>query len=92
MPRTREFDTEATLERCLELFWSKSFSGVSLSDLESATGVGRQSLYTAFGNKEAILAVVMDLYMAKIQTVIEPLLSPTAGLNGTARIWARRIC
>jgi AcrR family transcriptional regulator len=67
MARPREFDLDEALERCLELFWARGFAGVSLSDLEEATGLGRQSLYAAFGNKEALFAAVLERYSANTE-------------------------
>jgi TetR/AcrR family transcriptional repressor of nem operon len=83
--RTREFDTDQALDRCLGLFWAKGFAGVSVSDLEAATGLGRQSLYSAFGNKEALFAAVLDRYVAATEAWLAPLFAPTAGLADLRR-------
>ncbi|MEZ6036029.1 MAG: TetR/AcrR family transcriptional regulator [Planctomycetota bacterium] len=80
MARCREFDTDETLDRCLGLFWAKGFDGVSISDLEQATGLGRQSLYAAFGNKEQLFAAVLDRYAAHSDAMLAPLLTDAAGL------------
>jgi len=90
MARTREFDTEATLDRCLGLFWARGFAGVSMSDLEAETGLGRQSLYTAFGNKDALFATVLERYSALVEALIAPMLAPTAGL-ADIRAYARQV-
>ncbi|MCB9871237.1 MAG: TetR/AcrR family transcriptional regulator [Planctomycetes bacterium] len=80
MARAREFDADATLDRCLDLFWAKGFAGVSIRDLEQATGLGRQSLYSAFGNKEALFAAVLDRYSAATEAWLAPLFTDAAGL------------
>jgi len=49
--RPREFDEDTALEAAMRLFWSKGYSGTSLDDLASVTGLNRPSLYNAFGNK-----------------------------------------
>ncbi len=80
MARPREFDPEVALDRCLALFWARGFAAVSLSDIEEATGLGRQSLYSAFGNKEALYAAVLDRYAAATECWLAPLHAPDAGL------------
>ncbi|MEO6595875.1 MAG: TetR/AcrR family transcriptional regulator [Planctomycetota bacterium] len=85
MGRSREFDIHRALDRCLDLFWAKGFAGVSVSDLESATGLGRQSLYSAFGNKEAIFATVLERYNKATETWLAPLFAEDAGLEQLRR-------
>lgn len=85
MPRTREFDSDQALDRCLDLFWAKGFAGVSISDLEAATGLGRQSLYSAFGNKETLFGAVLERYAAATEAWLAPLFAATAGLADVRR-------
>jgi TetR/AcrR family transcriptional repressor of nem operon len=80
MARPREFDEQAVLDACLDQFWAKGFAAVSMSDLESATGLGRQSLYSAFGDKRALFAAVLERYAAATEVWLAPLLRPEAGL------------
>ena len=65
MGRTREFDDEAVLDRASEVFWRLSYDAVTVQDLESATGLGRGSLYNAFGDKEGLFLAALDRYVAK---------------------------
>lgn len=65
MARTREFDHDAVLERASELFWRLGYDVVSVQDLESATGLGRGSLYNAFGDKEGLFIAAIDRYAEK---------------------------
>lgn len=60
--RPREFCTEAALAAALRVFWSKGYEGASLSDLTTAMGINRPSLYAAFGNKESLFLKTLDLY------------------------------
>ncbi|MFJ8726428.1 TetR/AcrR family transcriptional regulator [Streptomyces sp. NPDC093269] len=62
MVRVREFDTEAAVEAAMEAFRRKGYEGTSVQDLVDATGVGRGSLYAAFGNKEGLYLAAMDRY------------------------------
>ncbi len=54
MPWKKNFEIDETLDRAMEVFWQKGFDGTSLTDLIEATGVQRQSLYNAIGDKRKI--------------------------------------
>lgn len=56
-------------------FWERGYEGASLSDLTAATGVGRQSLYLAFGDKRALYLAALDRYRELFQA---PLLAALA--------------
>ncbi|ALO99946.1 TetR-family transcriptional regulator [Streptomyces hygroscopicus subsp. limoneus] len=60
--RPREFDKEQTLERALELFWSRGYGATSIQDLVDALGVERGSLYGAFGDKRRFYLEAVRLY------------------------------
>lgn len=55
MVRQREFDTDNALEAAMQTFWDKGFEATSLSDLTTAMGIQRPSLYAAFGDKRNCL-------------------------------------
>ena len=65
MGRPREFDHETVLDRAGQLFWRQGYEAVSVQDLESATGLGRGSLYNAFGDKERLFLAVLERYVGK---------------------------
>ena len=60
--RPRAFDTERALDRAVEVFWRKGYQGASLSDLTAAMGINRPSLYSAFGDKEALFHKALARY------------------------------
>lgn len=62
--RPRAFDLETALGQALAVFWKKGYEGTSLSDLTSAMGISRPSLYAAFGNKEALFRKALGRYLA----------------------------
>ncbi len=51
MARPREFDTDAALDGAIAVFREHGFEGSSAQMLVDAMGIGRQSLYAAFGDK-----------------------------------------
>ncbi|WP_214317237.1 TetR/AcrR family transcriptional regulator [Nonomuraea sediminis] len=62
MARTREFDTEAAVEAAMGVFWRKGYAATSIHDLVEATGVGRGSLYAAFGSKQGLYEAALTRY------------------------------
>jgi AcrR family transcriptional regulator len=65
MARPREFDEDDVLERALATFWEHGYEGTSIDELVAATGLGRASLYGAFGDKEQIFARALERYCAR---------------------------
>ena len=65
MARPKEFDDEKVLAKAAEVFWRRGYEVVSILDLEAATGLGRGSLYNAFGDKEGLFIAALDRYLDK---------------------------
>ena len=62
MARPREFDSNTALESAMQVFWAKGYEATSLDDLCEATGLGRSSLYAAFGDKRGLYLSALDRY------------------------------
>lgn len=62
MARTRAFETEAALTAIKDAFWAHGFAGTSMQDIEAATGLHKQSLYRAFGDKRAMYLAALEDY------------------------------
>lgn len=91
--RPRSFDEGETLDRVIALFWCRGFESTSYSDLEAATGLHRQSLRYAFGDKAELFRRALDRYARRktsdILSALEEGDSPLAGVAEAFRIWAR---
>ncbi|HXU64478.1 MAG TPA: TetR/AcrR family transcriptional regulator [Polyangia bacterium] len=85
MARPREFDENQALDAALEAFWARGYDATSIEDLVTATGVGRASLYAAFGDKEHLFRRVLDRYLARDMKQIA---DATRELSGEAAIRA----
>lgn len=48
----REFDPDEMLSKIMQLFREHGYEATALSDIIPVTGMGRASLYSAFGNKQ----------------------------------------
>lgn len=60
--RPRSFDENEALNKATQIFWSKSYDGVAIDDLIAGMGVGRQSLYSVFGDKRTLFLRVLRAY------------------------------
>ena len=54
MGRPRSFDTATVLRAVEEQFRATGYAGTSLDDVAAATGLGRGSIYSAFGDKHEL--------------------------------------
>ncbi|HYV65724.1 MAG TPA: helix-turn-helix domain-containing protein [Myxococcales bacterium] len=50
------------LDAALQAFWRKGYEATTLPDLLEATGLARQSLYNAFGDKRALFLACLRRY------------------------------
>ena len=62
MARPRTFDPDKVLDIALDVFWRKGFHGTSLDDITDESGLGKPSLYAAFGDKASLYLKVLDRY------------------------------
>jgi TetR/AcrR family transcriptional repressor of nem operon len=82
MPRPKSFDQDTVLDQAVQLFWERGYEGTSLADLEAHLGLGRQSLYNAFGDKQTLFLKALERYRSRVgdQRLAE-LNAPGAGLD-----------
>jgi AcrR family transcriptional regulator len=94
MVRPREFDEDAVLDAALQQFWAHGYEATSIEDLVQATGLGRASLYGAFGCKEQLFARVVDRYLSKAPSLSASgaATSPRAALEQMAQQWVDGVC
>jgi AcrR family transcriptional regulator len=62
MARPRTFDEADVVEAAREQFWTRGYSSTSVDDLTAATGLGKGSLYGAFGDKHSLFVRALDDY------------------------------
>ncbi|WP_028938198.1 TetR/AcrR family transcriptional regulator [Pseudonocardia spinosispora] len=81
MPRPREFDDDAAVDAAMETFWTHGYEATTTAQLCESTGLGRGSLYNAFGSKHRLYELALDRYTERgYQDQVDILRAPgTAG-------------
>lgn len=67
--RKKLFDEDTALNAAMEVFWQKGYVGSSLTDLTKRMGINKPSMYSFFGNKEALFVKATQCY---IDTKMKP--------------------
>ncbi len=60
--RKKVFDEHVALEAAMDVFWEKGYTAASLVDLTQRMNINKPSLYSTFGNKEALFIKAAELY------------------------------
>ncbi|MFS7874327.1 TetR/AcrR family transcriptional regulator [Streptomyces asiaticus] len=66
MARPRKFDEQQVLDTARERFWSGGYAATRMEDIAEATGLGKGSLYGAFGGKQELFRRVFDDYCGSV--------------------------
>jgi AcrR family transcriptional regulator len=64
VPRPRKFDESDVIAAAREQFWTRGYGATSVDDLTVATGLGKGSLYGAFGDKHGLFTRALDSYIS----------------------------
>ncbi len=77
MPRPRKFDESDVVAAARDEFWLRGYAATSVDDLTSVTGLGKGSLYGAFGDKHGLFLRALDDYIGSaLDTVRAQLRDP----------------
>ena len=64
MPRSKQFEPEQALSSAMSAFWRHGYDATSMEDLMDCMGIGRASIYNAFGNKRALFLSALEHYVS----------------------------
>ena len=79
--RPTEFDRQDALEKAMGLFWRNGYEATGLTALTNEMGIGRQSLYNAFGDKHSLFVEAIKHYASRnSQPLIGILHAPGSGV------------
>ncbi|MFD9070843.1 TetR/AcrR family transcriptional regulator [Streptomyces lasiicapitis] len=62
MGRPKQFDPETAVEQAMQVFWRKGYGDTTPQDLVDALGMGKGSLYHAFGSKHGLFELSLRHY------------------------------
>ena len=62
MPWEKKYDRTDVLERAMQAFWARGYEATSMSDLVTATGINRGSIYAAFTDKRGLFLKALKHY------------------------------
>jgi len=91
MGRPREFEIDVALDRAMQVFWAKGFEATSLDDLCEATGLGRSSVYAAFGDKQTLYDQALEHYEAAAVKRIRAAISNASSVKEGIAAFIQRI-
>ena len=94
MARPKEFDREAAVAAAMQVFWAKGYEAASTVELLGAMGIGRQSMYDTFGDKQSLYLEALRRYHrdngAAAGHVVGDAASPLEGIKATLLALAER--
>jgi TetR/AcrR family transcriptional regulator, transcriptional repressor for nem operon len=70
MARPRQFDEDAVLRAVCDQFWDAGYAATSLQDLMRVSGLGKGSIYAAFGDKHELFLRVLRRYVASLERTL----------------------
>ncbi|EOR94219.1 Transcriptional regulator, TetR family [Arcticibacter svalbardensis MN12-7] len=72
---TKDFNEDDILRKAILIFWEKGYNATSIHDLIDGLGIGRSSIYHAFGDKHSLFVKALELYQSegteKIKDIVE---------------------
>lgn len=72
MARNVEFNEEEAIQKAMEVFWKKGYSGASLRDLTDAMQINSSSLYNSIGDKrELFVRCIRNYTEGRMQEAIK---------------------
>lgn len=77
MARPRQFDEDAVLRAVCDQFCDAGYTATSLQDLMRVSGLGKGSLYAAFGDKHELFLRVLRQYVESIDRTLRQLIDST---------------
>ncbi|MFD7024985.1 TetR/AcrR family transcriptional regulator [Promicromonospora sukumoe] len=70
MARPRQFDEDTVLRAVCDQFWDAGYAATSLQDLMRVSGLGKGSIYAAFGDKHELFLRVLRRYVASLERTL----------------------
>lgn len=78
MAGKKQFDIATALDAAMLQFWRAGYADTSVGDLSRATGLNRSSLYSSFGDKDALFLLCLERYTTRYGDKYDAALSGAA--------------
>jgi len=78
MPRKKQFEVDAALNKAMREFWGRGYHPTSMQDLVDCMGIGRGSIYDTFGSKRGLFMRSLDRYIKLYTSVFQDVLAKSA--------------
>lgn len=92
MARPTEFDRDEAIGKAIEVFADHGYEGSSTAELLARMGIGRQSLYGAFGDKKRLFLQALERYnagsLAQMEAALTAEASPRAAIEAALLAFA----
>src|SRR5258708_23057066 len=93
MARSRAYDEAKVLTGAMHAFRRSGYSGVSIPELETATGLSAGSIYNSFTDKRGIFLAAFARYLeAVLERRISEFASPERKLSGLRELFLSLLC
>ncbi|MEV5846162.1 TetR/AcrR family transcriptional regulator [Streptomyces sp. NPDC051985] len=73
MGRPKEFDPDVAVEQAMKVFWRQGYGATTPQHLVDALGIGKGSLYNAFGGKRQLFDLALRRYLDQQASVMRAL-------------------
>lgn len=80
MGRTKLFSDDEVINNVADVFATHGYGGTSISMLTDATGLGKQSLYNTFGDKQSLYLKAVDCATARYSEVSQLMDAAQSGM------------
>lgn len=88
MVRSRSYDESEVLAGAMHAFRREGYGGISIPQLEAATGLSSGSIYNSFGDKRGIFLAAFEHYLhAVLERRIAKFARPEDGLSGLRQLF-----
>src|SRR5947199_7736288 len=88
MVRPKAYDEAAVLTGAMHAFRRDGYSGISIPQLEEATGLSSGSIYNSFGDKRGLFLAAFEHYLrAVLESRISRFARPQDGLSGLRQLF-----
>jgi AcrR family transcriptional regulator len=81
MPRKKNFEHNDVIEKATALFWQHGYDNTSMSQLESAMGINKFSIYASFESKQGVFIQSLQCYRNKLSPMVIKLKSSEQGIH-----------